>query len=148
MDEIDRALLQILRMNARSTAAEMAKRIRLSVPAVLERMKKLTRNGILLGYTVRLDRRKLGCSLLAFVQVRLNAGENIAAFRERIPEMPCVLECHHIAGAYDYLLKITVEDTQALEHFLSVELNRLGSVMQTNTQIVLTTLKEVPDAPL
>lgn len=142
MDGIDSQILESLRHNARMSAAAIARQVNLSVPAVLERMKKLRDGGVISSYTVRVDRPKTGLRLLAFVSVRLTGSADIAAFREQAAAFPCVLECHHIAGEYDYLLKVAVQDTAALERFLSEQLKRIGGVSGTNTQIVLATLKE------
>jgi Lrp/AsnC family leucine-responsive transcriptional regulator len=142
VDAIDTKIIDELKDNARLPASAIAKKVNLSVPAVLERMKKLSQNGVIERYTVRLNRKTMGCALLAFVMVRLNAGAEIQAFRAHILSYPCVLECHHIAGEYDYLLKVATSDTDALERFLTDELKKLEGVAGTNTQIVLTTLKE------
>ena len=142
MDATDAQIIDQLRDNARLPASAIAKKVNLSVPAVLERMKKLSLNGIIERYTVHLNRKAMGIPLLAFVMVRLNAGADIHAFRLRILSYGCVLECHHIAGEYDYLLKVATPDTDALERFLTDELKKIEEVAGTNTQIVLTTLKE------
>lgn len=142
MDSTDTQILSLLRQNARLSAAAIARQVNLSVPAVLERMKKLRISGVIGGYTIRVDRPKTGLRLLAFVAVRLAGNADIGAFRALATAFPCVLECHHIAGEYDYLLKVAAEDTAALERFLSNELKRIGGVSGTNTQIVLATLKE------
>ncbi len=142
MDSTDAMILALLRRNARMSASAIARQVNLSVPAVLERMKKLHEGGVIGGYTVRVNRPKTGLRLLAFVSVRLAGSDSIAAFRDQVTAYPCVLECHHIAGEYDYLLKVAVEDTAALETFLSEQLKRISGVAGTNTQIVLATLKE------
>ena len=105
-------------------------------------MRKLARAGIIQGYTVRINRQKIGLKLLAYVLVRLDGTADIPAFRERALRYPSVLECHHVAGAYDYLLKVALADTAALEAFLTDELKADGGIAQTDTMIVLATLKE------
>ena len=142
MDNIDLAILETLQANGRATAASIGQVVGLTVPAVLERMKKLRRNGIILQYTTKVDRQKLGFGLLAFVYVQLEHPRYVAAFRQKVIGYTCVLECHHIAGIYDYLLKVAVENTTTLEQFLTGQVKTLAGVVQTNTQIVLTTLKE------
>jgi Lrp/AsnC family leucine-responsive transcriptional regulator len=142
LDATDRMILEILHENARETAAAIARKVNLSVPAVLERIKKLRREGILLGYTTRVNRAKLGGGLLAFILVRLEAGADIAAFRNRVVALPEVLECHHLAGPYDYLLKIAVEGPQALEQLLSQTLKCTCGVQETSTYLSLAPLKE------
>lgn len=142
LDDTDRKILDILNDNARETAAAIARNVNLSVPAVLERIKKLRREGILLGYTTRVNRAKLGLGFLAFILVRLESGADIAAFRSRIIALPEVLECHHLAGPYDYLLKVAVQGPQALELLISQTLKGTCGVAETSTFLSLTTLKE------
>jgi len=142
MDSIDRLILSELTVNGRATAATISQKVNLTVPAVLERMRKLSRSGVIQGYTVKINRQRVGLGLLAFVQVRLEGSADIPAFRARMTTYACVLECHHTAGAYDYLLKVALADTAALETFLTDELKAGGGVAETNTMIVLTTLKE------
>lgn len=142
MDAIDMQILGVLKENARLPAAAIARKVNLSVPAVLERIKKLTQSGAIERFTAKLSHKHLGFALLAFVLVRLSASTHIEVFRQRAVQFTCVLECHHIAGEYDYLLKVAAPDTAALEHFLTDELKRVEGVDGTNTLIVLTTLKE------
>ena len=142
MDTIDTQMLAILRENARTPAAAIARQVNLSVPAVLERIRKLTQSGIVERFTVKLNRKRSGLTLLAFIQVRLIAATSTDAFRRSAVAFACVLECHHIAGEYDYLLKVAAPDTAALEAFLTEILKQIDGVAGTNTLIVLTTLKE------
>lgn len=141
MDAIDTSILAILKGNGRASASEISKKVRLSVPAVAERIRKLEQNGIIKQYTVKIDHQS-GERLLAFVFVNIDRTDHIDNFRKQIVRHPCVLECHHIAGAYDYLLKIALPDTQALESFLSGTLKKIEGVSNSNTIITLTTLKE------
>jgi len=142
MDGIDLEILEALKQNGRASASEISKKVRLSVPAVAERIKKMEQAEIIMQYTVRLNRQKTGQKLLAFIFVNVDKNENIEGFRSAIVKQACVLECHHVAGSYDYLLKVVLEDTQALENFLSKSLKRIKGVAGSNTIITLTTLKE------
>ena len=112
------------------------------MPAVSERIKKLEQSGIIQQYTVKVDRYQTGQRLLAFVFVNIDTTAHIDSFRSQIVQHACVLECHHIAGAYDYLLKVALEDTQAMENFLCSVLKKIDGVSNSNTIITLTTLKE------
>lgn len=142
MDTTDEAILGLLKQNARASVSQISKQVNLSVPAVSERIKKLEQSGVIRQYTVRLDRGMTGGRLLAFIFVNLDKTESIGDFREVIITYPCVLECHHVAGPYDYLLKVAVEDTQALENFLSGTLKKMEGVAGSNTIISLAALKE------
>ena len=142
MDEIDREIITILKKNSRISASAISKSVNLSVPAVLERMNKLDKQGYITQYTVKLDRKKTGCHLTAFICVVLEMSADIKSFRKAILNLPNVLECHHIAGKYDYILKISVKDTDALEDFLINSLKKIDGVASSNTLISLSVMKE------
>ena len=142
MDTMDDAIIKVLKENSRASASAIGKRVNLSVPAVLERIRKLSQTGIIEGYTVKLNRANTGRRLLAFVLVRVDGIECIQSFRNDVVHFDCVLECHHMAGEYDYLLKVAVTDTAALEHFLTDQLKTIKGVAETNTMIALATMKE------
>lgn len=142
MDCIDWNILRALNENGRATASEISGKVRLSVPAVAERIRKLERAGTIERYTVKIDRHKTPYKLLAFVFVALEGTEQIAAFRAAAVAQACVLECHHVAGEYDYLLKVLAEDTAALEIFLMEVLKKMPGVTRSNTIFSLSTLKE------
>ena len=142
MDEINKAILAQLIKNSRSTASEISKQVNLSVPAVAERIRKMETSGMINGYTVKLDRQQLGLQLIAFIMVTLDNVSSIANFRDKMVACPDVLECHHLAGQSDYLLKIRVENTNQLERFLMDVLKKTDGVASSNTLICLSTLKE------
>ena len=142
MDEINKAILAQLIKNSRSTASEISKHVNLSVPAVAERIRKMETSGMINGYTVKLDRQQLGLQLIAFIMVTLDNTSSIANFRDKMVACPDVLECHHLAGQSDYLLKIRVENTDQLERFLMDVLKKTAGVASSNTFICLSTLKE------
>lgn len=142
MDTIDHDIINVLKENGRASASEISKTVNLSIPAVTERIRKLERAEIIQQYTIKINRRKIEQRLLAFIFVNIDKTENINSFRDAIVQHNCVLECHHIAGMYDYLLKVIMEDTQALEYFLSSTLKTIKGVSDSNTIITLTTLKE------
>ncbi len=142
MDGMDEAILRELKQNARASASGISKRVSLSVPAVAERIRKLENAGIIEGYTVRINREKTGKGVLAFLLASIGGPEHTGAFREAVVRQPCVLECHHVAGTYDYLLKVAAEDMRTLETFISETLKTMRGVSGTNTMIVLKTLKE------
>ena len=142
MDSIDWAILRALKENGRATASEISGKVCLSIPAVAERIRKLERAAVIERYTLKINREKTPFRLLAFVFVTLEDTRQIAAFREAIIRQACVLECHHIAGVYDYLLKVLVEDAAALEYFLTETLKSIPGVTKSNTFLSLSTLKE------
>ena len=141
MDRYDNKILQLLAENARITGADIARKINLSLPAVTERLRKLDKSGCIDKYTIQVNRRQLDLHLLAFIQVWIDhskAGhvkENIIALNE-------VLECHHVAGEYDLLLKVLVKDSAALEELLVKKIKGSKAVTRTSTTIILSTYKE------
>lgn len=142
MDSIDQTILSILKENSRSSASDIAKQVSLSVPAVTERIKKLEQNGTIEKYTVRINPAELGFNLLVFVLVRIDSSRSLEAFQEEITALPNVLECHHIAGPADYLLKVLVQDMADMEDFLSYKLKDMTGVATAETMFALSTLKE------
>lgn len=142
MDFTDKQILDHLKSNGKATASEISKSVNLSLPAVSERIRKLNQTGIIEHYTVKLNRQKLGFGLLAMIFVNVHPTEEIADFRRQIVTHTEVLECHHIAGEYDYLLKVLLRDTTELEDFLTKKLKSIRGVIETNTLIILSTLKE------
>lgn len=142
MDTIDYAILNELKRNGRASASEISKKVNLSIPAVAERIRKMEQAEIIQQYTIKINREKIGKRLLAFIFVNIDKTENIENFKNTIVQHDCVLECYHVAGIYDYLLKVVTEDTQALEDFLSNTLKKIKGVSSSNTFIALTTLKE------
>ena len=142
MDEIDVRILQQLKENARSTASEISRQVNLSVPAVAERIRKLEASGVIEKFTIKVDRARQGYHLLAFIMVILDKTEHIAPFRQEICRCENVLECHHLAGSADYMLKVLVRNTGELEDFLMNKLKKIEGVVSSNTFISLSALKE------
>lgn len=143
MDSIDVQIINILKNNARAYLSDISQEIHLSVPATSERLKKLEESGIIAGYTAKLSRKKMKLNLLAYIFVIIENNKYIPNFRSIVSDNEHVLECHHIAGEYDYLLKVVVEDTKALEFFVSNFLKAIPGVGKTLTHIVFSTIKEV-----
>ncbi len=142
MDAIDYAILNELKVNGRASASEISKKVKLSIPAVAERIRKLEQAEVIRQYTIKINRDKIEKRLLAFIFINIDKTEDIDNFRNVIVQHNCVLECHHVAGTYDYLLKVIAEDTKALENFLSKTLKKIKGVSSSNTIISLITLKE------
>ncbi len=142
MDKIDSEILRLLHENGRSTASEISRQVHLSIPAVAERIRKMDESGLVESYTVRINREKAGWNILAFIHVNVDETENISNFREQVMTFPCVLECHHVAGDYDYLLKVLTGTMLELDYFLTHSLKSIQGVSRSNTTVVLSTLKE------
>lgn len=142
MDRIDEEILRLLKENGRMTSSEISKQVHLSVPAVSERIRKLEEAAVIDTFTVKLNREKLGLHLLAFIMVQLEKPEHVEGFRETILQTESVLECHHMAGSYDYMLKVALPGTKELEKLISQTIKQAAGVAKTNTMIVLSSMKE------
>ncbi len=148
LDAFDYKAIEILMRRGRATWAELGHALGLSAPAAAERVRKLEEKGMIKGYAAIPDPDLLGVPLLAFIAVTLGNPSKRAAFLKAVKAMPNVLECHHVAGDDDYLLKIRCGGTGDLERLLSRELkDRLG-VLRTRTTVVLATAKETACIPL
>src|SRR5690349_17628601 len=145
LDAVDRKILRLLATDGRSSYQAVADEVGLSRPAVMERVKRLEEAGYIEGYTVRLNRAKVGFPITAFVAVRYPATDytdlepGIAALAGN----PHVLECHHVAGEDCYILKVAVPSLERLESVLR-ELRAPGQAVRTRTTIALSTVFEKP----
>jgi Lrp/AsnC family leucine-responsive transcriptional regulator len=147
MDEIDKRLLRLLQRDGRMTNVELARQAHLSPPATHERIRRLQQEGVIEGYSVRLNAGKLQRALLIFVEVTLDRTsarvfEDFAAAVRRTPE---VMECHMVAGGFDYLIKVRVRDMAAYRHFLGTVLVGLPGIRQTHTYTVMEEVKSTTE---
>ncbi|MCG8501561.1 MAG: Lrp/AsnC family transcriptional regulator [Firmicutes bacterium] len=140
MDNIDIKILKILQKNARTTASEISSQINLSVPAVSDRLKKLETSGIIKQYTAIIDPVHLKRQLTAIMFISLERPKYTDLFAECIQQEDEILECHYIAGDFDYALKVITENTSTLEHLLN-RMKSIRGVRKTKTVIVLSTFK-------
>ena len=142
IDALDRKALDFLAKRGRATWAELGHLLRLSPPAAADRVRKLEEKGVIRGYAALLDPEALGYPLVAYVLVSLGGQRRRMAFLKAIERMVEVVECHHVAGEGDYLLKVRCQGTRDLDRILVRELkDRLG-VAHTQTTIVLSTAKD------
>jgi len=147
LDPIDRTILAILQENARTANADIARRVGLAPSAVLERIRKLERGGVIRGYDVRIDPHALGAGLVAFVFV--HSEERIGGLEtgQQIARLPEVQEVHQIAGEDCYLVKVRVADTEGLGALLRDGFGTLENIRSTRTTIVLSTIKDHAPIP-
>jgi Lrp/AsnC family transcriptional regulator, leucine-responsive regulatory protein len=150
LDEIDRQILCLLQENSRIASAQLARQVNLSAPGLQKRLKKLEESGIIAGYVALVNREALGLDLLCFAQVTLahHQPEYVGQFCDRVKELPEVLECHHLTGEFDYLLKVIVSNRQHLEKFLFDKITRIPGVDKIRTSIVLSEIKASTSLPL
>lgn len=148
LDAIDRELLGFLQADDRVGLAELGKRVGLAASSVNDRIKRLVGRGVIDGFQAKVSPEALGLDLLAFVFVGWSDPKTEAPFLQRVTASPAVLECHHVTGAWNYLLKVRLRNTRELERFLNTVIKDLESVQRTETIIVLSSRKETFALPV
>jgi Lrp/AsnC family leucine-responsive transcriptional regulator len=150
IDQTDRTILSILQREGRITNLELSDRIGLSPTATSERMRRLLKDGLVTGFGARLDPHRLGFGLLVFVEVLLDktTPDVFDRFAEAVGRAPEVLECHMVAGGFDYLVKTRVRDMAAYRRFLGDVLLGLPGVRETRTYAVMEEVKSEAPLPL
>jgi Lrp/AsnC family leucine-responsive transcriptional regulator len=149
LDAIDRQILQLLQQDGRMTNAALAEAVGLTATPMLARMRKLEQSGVIERYTAVVDAAKVGRPVLAFIHVTLK-DHGLAPHDKLVAivgALPQVLECHHIAGEEDFLLKVCVRDIAELERLLLRELSASGVVGRAKTTLVLSSSKRTGAIP-
>lgn len=148
IDRIDRRILNELQVDGRMTNAELAERIGLAPTSTSERLKRLQKSGFITGFTARLDPHMVGLGLLVFVEVSLDktTPDVFEKFSKAVRQSREVLECHMVAGGFDYLVKARVTDMSHYRSFLGDVLLNLPGVSETRTYPVMEEVK--PEGPL
>ena len=143
LDRIDLRILDVLQRDGRISNLKLAEEVALSPTAVLARVQRLTREGFILGYGARLDPVKLGAGMLVFVEVLLDrTTPNVfEQFKAAVQVHPEILECHMVAGGFDYLLKTRSADMNAYRVFAGRVLWQLPGVRETRTYAVMEEVK-------
>jgi len=150
LDEIDRVILGVLQTEGRITNAELARQVNLSPPATHARIRRLEEGGYIRQYAALVDPEKVGYDMLCFVLVslQLHQSQQVEGFKEAIKEMPEVLECHHVTGEFDYLLKVVIRNRRDLERFAIERLTPIPGVARIQTSLVLSEVKTTTALPL
>ncbi|GIV57949.1 MAG: AsnC family transcriptional regulator [Rhodothermaceae bacterium] len=150
LDAIDRQILDILQEDGGITNVELARRVGLAPATTLDRVRKLRQNGIIRGYVALVDATKVNQRTVAFIQVTLSrhGAEHVRAFREQVQALPEVLECYHISGESDYLLKVVAPDIGCYEDFLLHRLAAIPNIGRIHTSFVLSTVKHETKIPI
>lgn len=143
LDRIDRKLLLRLQQDGRVPVSQLAREVNLTVTPALERVRRLEAAGFIDGYFARLNARKLGLGLLAYVEVSLDrtTPEAFEHFKEVVRAHDEIMECHMVAGGFDYLLKVRVEDMEAYRTLLGDTIASVRGVQQTHTYFVMEEVK-------
>jgi Lrp/AsnC family leucine-responsive transcriptional regulator len=143
LDRIDKLILKGLQADGRKSVSELAREVHLTTSPCLDRVRRLEKEGYIRGYTALLNPHQLGARILAFVEVRIDrtTPELFQKFRAAVESLEEVVECHMVAGGFDYLIKIRVADMEAYRKFLGERLATLPGIAQTHTYVAMEELK-------
>jgi Lrp/AsnC family leucine-responsive transcriptional regulator len=148
IDDTDRAILAILQENARTSNAEIARRVGLAPSAIFQRIRKLEDQGVVAGYTTVVNPRSLGYGLVAFVMLKTGDHAQHVDTTGLLCAIPEVQEVHRVVGEDCFFVKVRVRDTEHLGSLLEDRIQRIPSVASTRTTIVVKTAKETRELPL
>ncbi len=150
LDPTDKKILKILQEDAKITNAQLSKEIGLSPAPTLERVKKLETSGIIKSYHAKLDNDKIGLGVTTYITVHLDSHKknDLFGFVESIKSIDEIIECHHVTGNGDFLLKVVAKDISSYQKFILEKLSSLDGVANTQTMVVLATYKESHSIPL
>ena len=150
IDKIDARILRVLQRDGRISNLKLAEEVHLSPTAVLERVKRLTRENFILGYEARLNPNKLGASMMVFIEVLLDrtAPDIMDTFKAAVQTRPEILECHLVAGGFDYLIKTRVADMGSYRELIGSVIWSLPGVRETHTYAVMEEVKNTTALPI
>lgn len=148
--KIDRNILRTLQRDGRISYTDLARQVGLSVTPCIERVKRLERNGYILGYSAKVCPTKLEAGLVVFVQIRLNhtSQKNFEEFRRSVIDLENIQSCFLVSGNYDYLLKARVADMAAYRELLGHRILKLPAVQESTSYVVMEELKETMAVPI
>ncbi|NCF41678.1 MAG: winged helix-turn-helix transcriptional regulator [Bacteroidetes bacterium] len=143
LDEIDLKILRLLQKDAKSTNKALSANLALSVTAVYERIKKLEKTGFIQGYVALVSKEKVDKSFVAFCHVKLvqHTQDNVKQFEREVIAIDEVLECYHLSGDYDYLLKVHVKDMESYRKFMIEKLTNLNHIGSTHSMFMINEVK-------
>ena len=149
LDDIDRMILAELQADGRMTNVELAKRVGISAPPCLRRVRTLEENGYIRGFHADVDARKLGFEVQVFAMVGLlsQAESDLSAFEARCQGWPLVRECQMLNGEVDFILKCVAPDLSTFQRFLTEQLTAADNVASVKTSLVIRTAKDLPGVP-
>ncbi|MEJ6477303.1 MAG: DNA-binding Lrp family transcriptional regulator [Paracoccaceae bacterium] len=149
LDEIDRMILAQLQADGRMTNVELARRVGISAPPCLRRVRTLEEQGFIRGYHAEVDPRELGFEVQVFAMVGLvsQAEVDLSAFEARCKAWPLVRECHMLNGEVDFILKCVAPDLRSFQTFLTEDLTSADNVASVKTSLVIRGAKDEPGVP-
>ena len=150
LDIIDKKLLTILQSDTKKTTKEMSLNLNLSATAVYERVKKLEREGYIQKYVALLDRKKIDRGFVVFCHIKLiqHTREFLSKFESQVGKLDEVLECFHVSGDYDYILKVCVSDMEAYREFMVTKLTTLQHIGSTHSTFMISEVKNTTGSVL
>lgn len=143
LDTIDKQLLGFLQQDCKQTNKELSNKLNLSVTAVYERVRKLEKEKIIKDYVALANKEKIDKSFVAFCHIKLiqHAQEYVIKFEREVANLTEVLECYHVSGDYDYLLKVLVKDMEAFREFMVNKLTNINHIGSTHSMFVINEVK-------
>ncbi|HRE78770.1 MAG TPA: Lrp/AsnC family transcriptional regulator [Flavobacterium sp.] len=143
LDLIDKKLLMLLQADSKKTTKELSMKLNLSVTAVYERIKKLEREGIIENYVALLNRSKINKSFVVFCHIKLvqHTKEYLNTFENEVVQLQEVLECFHVSGDYDYILKVCLSSMEEYREFMVTKLTNLKHIGSTHSSFMISELK-------
>lgn len=150
LDELDKKLLALLQANSKKTTKEYANHLGLSTTAVYERIKRLEKNKVIDKYVALIDKQKVNKAFTVFCHVKLvqHIKDNINQFEREILKLDEVVECHHLSGDYDYLLKIHVSNMKAYRDFMVTKLTAINHIGSTQSSFVINEVNHTTAIPI
>ncbi|KJD34553.1 AsnC family transcriptional regulator [Tamlana nanhaiensis] len=142
-DKTDKNLLELLQTDSKQTNKELSNKLGLSVTAVYERIKKLEREGFIDGYVALVNKARIDKNFVVFCHVKLvqHTQDYVIKFEREVAKIPEVLECYHLSGDYDYLLKVLVTDMAAFREFMVKKLTSISHIGSTHSMFVINEVK-------
>jgi Lrp/AsnC family transcriptional regulator, leucine-responsive regulatory protein len=142
-DVTDKKLLEYLQEDCKQTNKELSNKLNLSVTAVYERIKKLEKDGFISKYVALVNKNQVNKSFVAFCHIKLiqHTQEYVIKFEKEVANLNEVLECYHVSGDYDYLLKVLVKDMEAFREFMVKKLTTINHIGSTHSMFVINEVK-------
>ncbi len=150
IDGTDKSILRLLQHNSKLTIKEIAGKLNLTPTPIFERIKRLEKEKYIISYRAVIDRKKIGLSLLVFCNISLKQHEAtfISKFEKDVQQFPEIIECYHIGGMSDYLIKVVAHDMDTYQHFVAKKLATIDNIGQVQSSFVMTEVKSTADYPV
>ncbi|CAM1374007.1 Lrp/AsnC family transcriptional regulator [Tenacibaculum xiamenense] len=150
MDKVDKEILNELQRNAKQNTKQIASKIGLSVTPTYERIKRLEKSGVIKKYVALVDRQIIGKQIIAYCQITLFKHQKslIDQFKYEMSILPEVMECHHVSGNFDFLLKVAVNDMNSFQRFINERLSVVEGISTIHSSFVMDSYKDSTSYPL